>query len=82
MRVTVGDQYLGAALTDLGARRAQVQGTEMDGDGHATVEALVPAIELVTYPIDLRGVAQGTGTFTREFSGYELMPQEAWPEER
>lgn len=81
VRVTVGDQYLGAALTDLGARRAQVQGTEMDGDGHATVEALVPAIELVTYPIDLRGVAQGTGTFTREFSGYELMPQEAWPKE-
>ncbi|MCG6566058.1 elongation factor G-like protein EF-G2 [Tessaracoccus sp. ZS01] len=79
VRVRVGDQYLGAALTDLGARRAQVQGTEMDGNGHAVVEALVPAIELVSYPIDLRGVAQGTGTFTREFVGYELMPQEAWP---
>ncbi|MDO5676854.1 MAG: elongation factor G-like protein EF-G2 [Propionibacteriaceae bacterium] len=79
IRVTVGDQYLGAALTDLGARRAQVQGTDMEGDGRATIEALIPAIELVNYPIDLRGVAQGTGSFTREPHGYELMPQEAWP---
>lgn len=80
VRVTITDTYLGATLTDLSTRRAQVQITEMDGRGHAVVEALVPAIELVTYPVDLRGVAQGTGSFTSEFDGYELMPEEAWPE--
>jgi elongation factor G len=71
--VTVGEDYLGAAMTDLSGRRGQLLGS--DSEGHkAIIRALVPQTELARYAIDLRGIAHGSGTFTREFHGYELLP--------
>jgi elongation factor G len=35
---------------------------------------LVPQAELSRYAIDLRGIGHGSGTFSREFHGYELLP--------
>jgi elongation factor G len=40
----------------------------------AVVRALVPQSELSRYAIDLRGIGHGSGTFTRSFHGYELLP--------
>ena len=37
----------------------------------AVLRALVPARELVRYPIDLRSATHGTGSFTRTFASYE-----------
>jgi len=72
--VTVSDTYLGAVMTDLSNRRGQVLGTDSTEAGTSTVRALVPQSELSRYAIDLRGLAQGTGAFTRTFHGYEIMP--------
>ena len=71
--VTVGDEYLGAVMTDLSGRRGQLLGSDAV-DGKAVVRALVPQAELARYAIDLRGIGHGSGTFTREFHGYELLP--------
>ncbi|MDR1791176.1 MAG: elongation factor G-like protein EF-G2 [Propionibacteriaceae bacterium] len=71
--VTVADQYMGAVMTDLSGRRGQLQGTDSIGN-KTVIRALVPQSELARYAIDLRGIAQGSGTFTREFHGYELLP--------
>jgi len=77
VRVLVADEYVGAVLTDLRSRRARVLGTE-PGDasesGRTTVLAEVPQTELPRYPIDLRSVSHGTGSFTRHPLRYEPMP--------
>lgn len=80
--VTVGEEYLGPVMTDLSGRRGQLQGTDTDDQHHVIIRALVPASELARYAIDLRGIAQGSGTFTREFHGYELLPANLAPEKK
>ena len=72
--VTVADEYVGAVMADLRGRRAQVHGTETGEEGHTIIHAEVPAHELSRYPIDLRSVSHGSGTFTREFVRYDFMP--------
>ena len=71
--VTVGEEYMGAVMTDISGKRGQMQGTDTDGR-KVIITALIPQMEMARYAIDLRGIAQGTGTFTREFHGYELLP--------
>ena len=77
VRVLVADEYVGAVLSDLRSRRGRVVGTE-PGDasesGRTTVLAEVPQTELPRYPIDLRSVSRGTGSFTRTPLRYEPMP--------
>lgn len=72
--VTVPDEYVGATLGDLAARRGRVQGTEPADPGWTLIAAEVPDTELVRYAIDLRSLSHGTGTFSRQHSGYEPMP--------
>lgn len=73
VEVTVGEEYMGAIMTDLSGRRGQMQGSDSQGR-KVVIRALVPQLELARYAIDLRGLAQGSGTFRRTFHGYELMP--------
>jgi len=73
--VTVGEEYMGAVMTDVSGRRGHVVGTDSDDAHHAVIRALIPQSELSRYAIDLRGLAHGSGSFTRSFHGYEQMPQ-------
>jgi len=75
VEITVADDSVGAVLADLRGRRGQVHGTETsDIQGYAIIHAEVPAHELSRYPIDLRSVSHGTGTFKRSFVRYDYMP--------
>ncbi|MFP5283912.1 MAG: elongation factor G-like protein EF-G2, partial [Actinomycetes bacterium] len=75
LEITVADSSVGSVLADLRSRRGQVHGTETaDLPGYTVIHAEVPAHELSRYPIDLRSVSHGTGTFTRSFVRYDYMP--------
>ncbi len=75
IEVTVSDDSLGAVMADLRGRRGQVHGTTpAETEGFTVVTAEVPQHELARYPIDLRSVSHGTGSFTRSFVRYDYMP--------
>ncbi|MET9021674.1 elongation factor G-like protein EF-G2 [Actinopolymorpha sp. NPDC004070] len=72
--VLVDDDFVGTVMGDLSGRRGRVLGTEPVGQGRTLVKAEVPQIEITRYAVDLRSMAHGNGTFTREFVRYEPMP--------
>ncbi|MEO7753717.1 MAG: elongation factor G-like protein EF-G2 [Terracoccus sp.] len=75
VEVTVADDYLGAVMADLRGRRGHVVGTEPgDDQGWTLIRSEVPASELSRYPIDLRSVSHGTGSFTRSALRHDLLP--------
>ncbi len=81
VRVEVDDEYVGAVISDLSARRGQVNGQTSGEDessiGRSTISASVPAFELTRYAIDLRALAHGTGLFTRQYLQHSPVPANA-----
>ncbi|MER6978356.1 elongation factor G-like protein EF-G2 [Streptomyces carpinensis] len=72
--VLVGDDYVGAVMSDLSGRRGRVLGTEQVGNGRTLVRAEVPEIEIGRYAVDLRSLSHGTARFDRRYVRHEPMP--------
>ena len=74
LQVTIPDANLGDIMSDISSkRRGTVLGMTAE-DGMQTVEAEVPMAEMSSYPIDLRSMTQGRGSFTCKFIRYEEAP--------
>jgi elongation factor G len=74
VEVQADDEFVGAVMTDLSARRGRVTGTEPLGNGRSRIRADVPATSLSRYAVELRSVAHGTGVFTRRYARHEPVP--------
>lgn len=75
LTVEIDDEYVGAVMSDLNGRRGRILGSETAGiAGRSVVTAEVPQLELLDYAIQLRSFSHGTGTFSRELRGYDVMP--------
>ncbi len=74
LEVTVPEEYVGAAVGDLNARRGRIVKSGIVA-GYQVVDAHVPLAKMFGYATDLRSLTQGRGTFTMEFDSYEVVPR-------
>ncbi len=72
--VKMPEEMMGNVMTDLQSRRAIIMGMETAGK-YQKIKARVPLAEMYRYSTSLRSLTQGRGTFTSEFAGYEMVPQ-------
>ena len=73
--ITVPDALVGDVMGDLNKRRSAVMGMDpAERKGYTVVHALSPKAELMEYPIILRAMTQGRGSFEYEVTGYDTVP--------
>ncbi len=75
LNVTVPDALVGDVMGDLNKRRGTVMGMEPAAKkGYTTIAATAPKSELMDYPIVLRAMTQGRGSFDFEVNDYDTVP--------
>ncbi len=74
VEITVPENHSGDIMGNLNSRRGRIQGMEPKG-GTTIVKAQVPLSEMLTYASDLTSMTQGRGSYTMEFSHYDIVPQ-------
>ena len=73
--ITVPDSLVGDVMGDLNKRRSAVMGMDPAAKkGYTVVHAIAPKAELVEYPIVLRAMSQGRGSFEYNVTGYDTVP--------
>jgi len=74
LEITVPGDKFGDITSDLNSRRGRVEGMDTAPGGYQTIIAKAPLGEVTTYARSLQSVTGGRGSFTMEFSHYEIMP--------
>lgn len=71
--VRVPDDFTGTIIGDFNKRRGAIMGMDMI-DGYQEIKAQVPLAEMQKYPIELRAMTQGRGSYVQEFDRYDPVP--------
>lgn len=74
IEVTVPAEKVGDINSDLSGRRGRVLGMTSAGGGFQTVVAEVPLAEVINYGRVLSSITGGQGSYTVEFSHYDVVP--------
>jgi elongation factor G len=72
--IVVPEDYMGDVMGDLNSRRGRIEGMETRAKAQV-ITANVPLSEMFGYATELRSRTQGRGTFTMQFSHYDIVPK-------
>ena len=73
LEVLIPGRFMGDINSDLNGRRGRINGMDTIGEMQV-IKAEIPLKEVQTYAADLRSLTQGEGSFTFEFSHYDVVP--------
>ncbi|MDP2912845.1 MAG: elongation factor G, partial [Candidatus Omnitrophota bacterium] len=71
--IVVPDEFMGDIAGSLNSRRGRIMGME-PGDNVQTIKAKVPLEEMYKYVNELKSITGGRGTYSMNFSHYEVTP--------
>lgn len=74
LEIKIPEDCTGTIMGEMNKRRGMIMGVEQEG-GKQVIRALVPLAEIQTFPIDLRALSKGRGSYTQTFDHYEELPQ-------
>jgi elongation factor G len=74
LEVTVPSKYTGAILGDLNTKRARIENQDSLPGDLAVIKGKVPLAEVTRYAAQLGSITQGQGSYTMEFSHYDVVP--------
>jgi elongation factor G len=74
MDITVPESNVGDVYSDMSSRGGRVSGSDAAGGNYTTVRVEVPLREVTTYSRSLSSMTGGMGSYTMEFSHYDVMP--------
>ena len=73
--IHVGQDYMGAGMTEIQKRRGQIN--EMNQEGNMTViDSKCPVAEMFGFAGDIRSATEGRALWSTEFAGFEKLPNE------
>lgn len=74
LEVTAPQEYVGDIQRDIPGKRGQISGQDMLPGGQVVVHAHVPLAEVTAYSSQLKSMTAGQGSFTMDFSHYDVVP--------
>jgi elongation factor G len=74
LEVTLPTKYTGDILKDLNGKRARVEDQDSLPGDLAVIKAIAPLAEMTRYAAQLGSITQGQGSYTMEFSHYDIVP--------
>lgn len=74
VEITAPSKYTGALLSDLTTKRARVEDQDSLPGDVAVLKAIAPLGEMTRYAAQLGSITQGQGSYSMEFSHYDIVP--------